>query len=140
MLIIRRVNCISTTSGICHCMPHGHLHRVTYTRGRIDTTDSPDDEHFVGSKHVDKWNKQIYEKELCVMLVIYKDCNKMDGQQNIKLRSWLSLYAILRVRLKTGHSRQHTACCIHRLLERLKNAFCYRTYYKVCKTLRINYI
>ena len=41
MLIIRRVNCINTTSGICH------LHRVTYTRGRIDTIDSPDDEHLV---------------------------------------------------------------------------------------------
>jgi len=25
----------------------GHLHRVTYTRGRIDTNDSPDDEHGV---------------------------------------------------------------------------------------------
>ena len=29
------------------CIPHGHLHRMTYTRGRIDTTDSPDDEHLV---------------------------------------------------------------------------------------------
>ena len=28
-------------------LPHGHLHRVTYTRGRIDTIDSPDDEHLV---------------------------------------------------------------------------------------------
>jgi hypothetical protein len=27
------------------CIPHGHLHRVTYTRCCIDTTDSPDDEH-----------------------------------------------------------------------------------------------
>jgi len=27
------------------CIPHGHLHRLTYTRGRIDTIDSPDDEH-----------------------------------------------------------------------------------------------
>jgi len=26
---------------------HGHLHTVTYTRGRIDTIDSPDDEHLV---------------------------------------------------------------------------------------------
>jgi len=29
------------------CIPHGHLHRVTYIRGRIDTIDSPDDEHMV---------------------------------------------------------------------------------------------
>jgi len=27
--------------------PHGHLHRATYTRVRIDTIDSPDDEHLV---------------------------------------------------------------------------------------------
>ena len=26
-------------------IPDGHLHRVTYTRYRIDTIDSPDDEH-----------------------------------------------------------------------------------------------
>jgi len=35
--IIRRINCINTTSGICH------LHRVTHTRCRINTIDSPDD-------------------------------------------------------------------------------------------------
>ena len=29
------------------CKPHGHLHTVTYTRSRIDTIDSPDDEHLV---------------------------------------------------------------------------------------------
>jgi len=27
------------------CTPNGHLYRVTYTRCRIDTTDSPDDGH-----------------------------------------------------------------------------------------------
>ena len=61
VLIIRRVNCIDTTSVICHCVsdrllcrsgrnptctPDGHLHRVTYNRC-IDTIDSPDDEHKV---------------------------------------------------------------------------------------------
>ena len=66
VLIIRRVNCINTTSGICHsvqmtvqyagldgdptssiqaCIPDGHPYRVTYTRRRIDRIDSPDDEH-----------------------------------------------------------------------------------------------
>ena len=29
------------------CVPHGQLHSVTYTKGRIDTIDSPDDEHLV---------------------------------------------------------------------------------------------
>ena len=68
MLIIRRINCNNTTSGICHsmqvtvwyagmdgtrgssihtCIADGHLHRVTYARCHIDTTDSPDDEHMV---------------------------------------------------------------------------------------------
>ena len=32
------------------CIPHGHLHRATYIRGRIDTIDSPDDEHLVARK------------------------------------------------------------------------------------------
>ena len=27
------------------CIPDGHLHTVTYPRYRIDTTESPDDEH-----------------------------------------------------------------------------------------------
>ena len=41
-------SCISLQSvTICTCIPHGHLHSVTYTRGRIDTVDSPDDEHLV---------------------------------------------------------------------------------------------
>jgi len=57
--IIRRVICINATPGICHsvwmtvwyagwihftptCIPDGHPHRVTYTRCRIDTIDSPD--------------------------------------------------------------------------------------------------
>jgi len=31
--------------GIPTCIPDGHLHRVTYTRCRIDTINSPDDGH-----------------------------------------------------------------------------------------------
>jgi len=30
---------------VCTCTLGGHLHRVTYTRCRINTIDSPDDEH-----------------------------------------------------------------------------------------------
>ena len=41
VLIIRRINCINTTSGICHSLS------LTYTRGCIDTIYSPDDEHEV---------------------------------------------------------------------------------------------
>jgi hypothetical protein len=66
MLIIRRINCINVTCGICHsmkvtvwcasldgtpwrsiqiCTLDGHLHRVTYNTSHINTIDSPDDEH-----------------------------------------------------------------------------------------------
>jgi len=45
VLIIKRVNCINTTSGICNSMLY--LHRVTYTGDRIDTIDSLDDVHLV---------------------------------------------------------------------------------------------
>jgi len=64
VLIIRRINCINTISGIYHsmkvavkctgvdgtgsiqtCTPDGHLHTVIYTRYRINTIYSPDDEH-----------------------------------------------------------------------------------------------
>ena len=30
---------------ICSCIPDGHLHRLTYTRCRIDTINFPDDGH-----------------------------------------------------------------------------------------------
>jgi len=64
VLIIRRINCVNTSSGIYHsvyvavwyagqrvtltCIPDLHSrHRVTYTRRCIDTIDSTDDEHWV---------------------------------------------------------------------------------------------
>jgi hypothetical protein len=36
-----------TVTALIYLFTHGHLHTVTYTRGRIDTIDSPDDEHLV---------------------------------------------------------------------------------------------
>ena len=70
------------------CIPGGHLHRVTYTRCRIDTTNSPDDGHVaVGNMYRIEIN--IHEKELCVRLVIYNDCTEMRGQQNIKKWNWI---------------------------------------------------
>ena len=56
VLIIRRINCINTTSGICHsvsvtvsCAGSKGTFRqsVTYNRCCIDKIDSPDDEHEV---------------------------------------------------------------------------------------------
>ena len=51
VLIIRRISCINTISGICHSVSVtvscvGRTGR-TYTRDCIDTIDSPDDEHEV---------------------------------------------------------------------------------------------
>ena len=49
--IIRRINCINATvwyagrNEIPTCIPDGYLHRVKYTRCRIDTINSPDDGH-----------------------------------------------------------------------------------------------
>jgi len=71
-------------SSIQTCIPHGHLHTVTDTRGLIDTIDSPDDEHLVARNMYRIGINKYKKKELCVKLVIYKDCNKMRGQQNIR--------------------------------------------------------
>ena len=42
-----RLVCRSGRKSFPTCIPDGHLNSVTYTRCRIDTTDSPDDEHGV---------------------------------------------------------------------------------------------
>ena len=41
-------------------VPHGPLHTVTYTRGRIDTIDSPDDEHLAARNMYRIEKKNIY--------------------------------------------------------------------------------
>jgi len=53
------------------------------------------------SKHVENWNKQIQEKELCLKLVIYKDCNNMHGQQNI------ISHILLRINVTVFHDWQY---------------------------------
>ena len=54
------------------CIPDGHLHRVTYIRCHIDTIDSPDDEH-MGARNMQRSEINVYEKEACIKLVIYKN-------------------------------------------------------------------
>jgi len=69
---------------VCTCTPNGHLYRVTYTRCRIDTINSPDDGHMAAG-NMYRIEINIHEKEMCVKLVIYKDYTEMlHGQQNIK--------------------------------------------------------
>jgi len=65
------------------CTLNGHLYRVTYTRCRIDTINSPDNGHMV-ARNMHGIEINIHDKELCVELVIYKDYTEMHGQQNIK--------------------------------------------------------
>ena len=54
-------------------IPHGHLHRLTYNRGCIDTIDSPNDEYLV-ARNMYRIGINNYKKtELCVKLVFYKN-------------------------------------------------------------------
>jgi len=46
------------------CISHCHLHTVTYTRGRIDTIDSPDDEHLV-ARNMQRTGINKYKKNNC---------------------------------------------------------------------------
>jgi len=49
---------------ICSCIPDGRPHRVTYTRHRIDTTNSPDDGLMV-AQNMYRTEINIYEKFVC---------------------------------------------------------------------------
>jgi len=54
------------------CTPNGHLYRITYTRCRINTINSPGDGH-MAARNMYRIEINIYEKELCVKLVIYRN-------------------------------------------------------------------
>jgi len=53
------------------CIPHGHLHTVTYTRC-IDTIEYPDDEH-MAVRNMKNIEINIYGKELCDKSVVYNN-------------------------------------------------------------------
>jgi hypothetical protein len=71
---------------VCRSEFHSNLHarwsstRLTYTRCRIDTINSPDDGH-MAVRNLWRIDINIREKELCVKLDIYKDYTAMHGQQ-----------------------------------------------------------
>ena len=68
---IRRINCIKTTSGVCHSVQMTRLlYRVTYKRCRVDTINSPDDGH-MAARNMYGIEINIHEKELCLTQVIY---------------------------------------------------------------------
>ena len=56
---------------------------VTYTRYRIDTIESPDDEH-LNARNMQRIEINKYEKEMCVKLVIKQNYTEIQGLQNIK--------------------------------------------------------
>jgi len=68
--IIRRINCINTTSVICHSL--SVIYTVTYTRYRIDTINSPDDGH-MDARNMYRIVINMHAKEMCIRLVNYKD-------------------------------------------------------------------
>ena len=63
-----RLICRFGRSFVQTCIPDGHLHRVIYTRYRIDTIESPDDEH-LNARNMYRTEISIYKKELCVKLL-----------------------------------------------------------------------
>ena len=45
------------------CIPDGHLHTVTYTRCRIDTINSPDDDH-MSARNMYRFGINVHEKRI----------------------------------------------------------------------------
>ena len=50
------------------CIPDGHLHRMTYTRCRIDTINSPDDGHMAARN---MWRIEINIQEKCALIGLF---------------------------------------------------------------------
>jgi len=76
LYVVDRLVCRYRWSSIYIYIPDGHLHRVTYARCRIDTIDSPDDEHVV-ARNMKCIEINIYGTEFCVKLVIYENYIEM---------------------------------------------------------------
>ena len=70
------------------CIPDGHLHRVTYTRYRIDTIESPDDEH-LNARNMQIIEINIHKKELCVKLVIKQNRTAKSNNPFAQYLHWL---------------------------------------------------
>jgi len=58
------------------CIPDGHLHRVTYTRCRIVTISSPDDEH-MSARNMQRFGINIYEKRIVRQVAHLQQLNQM---------------------------------------------------------------
>ena len=118
MLIIRRVNCTNTTSGICPLCRWPFGMQVGKFLPDLHTGRSPTQSDIYQmywynwlfwwwtrscSKHVENRNKYI-QKGLCVKLVIYRNYTEMHGHQNIK--RWPHALASLRHQVRQYCSRE----------------------------------
>jgi len=63
------------STSIQTCTPDGHLHRVTYTRCRINTIDSPDDE-YSGARNMYRTEIIIYEERTVRQVVYLQELNR----------------------------------------------------------------
>jgi hypothetical protein len=63
------------------CMPDGHLHRVTYTRFRIHTIDSPDDGH-MAARNMQRVEINLYKKlsQVGYLQELYRDAARSAKQ------------------------------------------------------------
>jgi hypothetical protein len=57
------------------CTLDGHLHRVTYTRCRINAIDSPDDEH-TGARNMQRTGINLYEKGIVRQVGYLQELNR----------------------------------------------------------------
>jgi len=63
-------------------IPHGHLHIVTYTRGRIDSIDSPDDAHSV-ARNMYRIGINKYKKKNCASIWPFTKTVVFNWMENI---------------------------------------------------------
>ena len=68
---------------------------MTYARYLIDTIESPDDEHMV-ARNMYSSEINIYGKELCVKLVVYKNNTDVHSQPSIRKLSDINIYRCAR--------------------------------------------
>ena len=85
------------------CTLNGHLYGVIYTRCRIDTINSSDDGR-MAARNMYRMKINIHEEELCVKLVIYKDCTEMHGQQNMKKGRNICTLTLLLLKIKDNYN------------------------------------
>jgi len=94
--------------------PYGNLHRVTYTRCRIDKINSPDDGHMAAPKHVENRNKRIWKRtvrQVGYLQRLYRDSRSTEHKV-AALISIFPIYHSLKILLCDSNLRYwlHVVC------------------------------